>query len=103
MQVGISKANPDKFHVIKRRLDNGAVTDLMPYGELACSIRNINRPGRVFLRSTVPIPGLTSTRENAVYQELIALRIDGSGELRGRYRRITQVRLLERNPRLALA
>lgn len=82
--VGISKANPDKFHVIKRRLDNGAVTDLMPYGESQhASIRNINRPGWVFLTYTGTYPGADEQPgKTPFYQELIALRIDGSGELR---------------------
>jgi hypothetical protein len=44
--VGISKASPDKYHIIKRQLDDGAVTDLAPYADgQHASIRNINRPG----------------------------------------------------------
>jgi hypothetical protein len=42
--VGIGKASPDRYHIIKRRLDDGAVTDLAPYGVgQHASIRNINR------------------------------------------------------------
>lgn len=79
--VGISKASPDKYHVIKRRLDDGAVTDLAPYGNgQHASIRNVNRPGWVF----VTYSGTYSDAPDGTpfYQEIIALRIDGSGELR---------------------
>ena len=48
--VGISKADPDKWHIIKRRLADGLITDLAPSGYGAhASTRNINRPGWVFL------------------------------------------------------
>jgi hypothetical protein len=88
--VGISKADPDKWHVIKRRLEDGKVTDLAPagYGTHA-STRNINRPGWVFVSyegsysKVVGSPGYAP-----FYQEIVALRIDGSGETR----RIAQTR-----------
>ncbi len=82
--VGISKASPDKFHIIKRRLDDGAVTDLAPYGEgQHASIRNINRPGWVFVTYSGTYSGVANYADGApFYQEVIALRIDGSGELR---------------------
>jgi hypothetical protein len=82
--VGISKASPDKWHIIKRRLDNGAVTDLAPSGEgQHASIRNINRPGWVFVTFTGIYPGPDQRPEQTpFYQEVIALRIDGSGEIR---------------------
>jgi hypothetical protein len=82
--VGISKASPDKYYIIKRRLDNGAVTELAPYGQgQHASIRNINRSGWVF----VTYSGSYSDVANypggePFYQEVVALRIDGSGELR---------------------
>src|SRR5205823_5395043 len=48
--VGISKSSPDEYHLIKRRLRDGMVTDLAPYGEAQhASLRNINRPGWVFV------------------------------------------------------
>jgi len=82
--VGISKADPDKYHIIKRRLDNRAVTDLAPYGNgQHASMRNINRPGWFFVTyggtfsDTAGYPDTTP-----FYQEVIALRIDGSGEVR---------------------
>jgi hypothetical protein len=82
--VGISKANPDKYHIIKRRLDDGAVTDLAPYGEgQHASIRNVNRPGWVFVTYAGTYPGPDGhPGQTPFYQEVIALRIDGSGELR---------------------
>jgi hypothetical protein len=48
--VLLARASPDKYHIIKRRLDDGAVTDLAPYGDgQHASIHNINRPGWVFV------------------------------------------------------
>jgi hypothetical protein len=82
--VGISKANPDKWHIIKRRLVDGYVTDLTPPGYAThASIRNVNRAGWVFLSyegsysKVISSPGWTP-----FYQEVVALRIDGSGEVR---------------------
>ncbi len=88
--VGISKSDPDKFHVIKRRLRDGVVTDLATYGEAThASLRNTKLPGWVFVTYT------GSYDENAAhpawepfYQEVVALRTDGSGEIR----RIVQTR-----------
>jgi hypothetical protein len=88
--VGISKADPDKYHIIKRRLRDGAVTDLAPYGEgQHASMRNINRPGWVFVTYT-GTHGLVAEQSGwaPFYQEVVALRIDGSGEIR----RIVQTR-----------
>jgi len=82
--VGISKAEPDKFHIIKRRLEDGVVTDLAPYGEgQHASIRNIRRPGWVFLTYTGNYTEAAKHPDWApFYQEVVALRIDGSGKLR---------------------
>jgi hypothetical protein len=80
--VGISKADPDKYHIIKRRLDNGTVTDLAPYGEAQhVSIRNINRPQWAFVTYSGNYPG-AGGQSAPFYQEVVALRIDGSGEVR---------------------
>jgi hypothetical protein len=89
--VGISKADPDKWHVIKRRLEDGRVTDLAPAGYgTHVSTRNIKRPGWAFVSyegSYSKVVG--NPRSNApFYQEVVALRIDGSGEIR----RIAQTR-----------
>jgi hypothetical protein len=88
--VGISKADPDKWHVIKRRLEDGRITDLAPAGYgTHVSTRNINRPGWAFVSyegsysKVVGSPGYAP-----FYQEVVALRIDGSGEIR----RIAQTR-----------
>jgi hypothetical protein len=82
--VGISKASPDRYHIIKRRLVDGAVTDLAPYGEgQHASIRNINRPGWVFVTYAGAFPAFAvQLGGTPFFQEVIALRIDGSGELR---------------------
>ncbi|MBV9431731.1 MAG: hypothetical protein JO137_07910 [Hyphomicrobiales bacterium] len=88
--VGISKDDPDKYHVIKRRLKDGVVTDLAPFGEgQHASVRNIKRPGWVFLTYTGDKAELDSNpRWAPFYQEVVALRIDGSGEIR----RVVQTR-----------
>ncbi len=88
--VGISKADPQKFHIIKRRLRDGLVTDLAPYGEgQHASIRNIKLPGWVFVTYTGSYDEITAHPDWApFYQEIIALRTDGSGEVR----RIVQTR-----------
>jgi hypothetical protein len=88
--VGISKAEPDKYHVIKRRLDDGTVTDLAAYSAAQhASIRNINRPGWVFLTFAGTYAEIAAhPRWAPFYQEVIALRIDGSGATR----RIVQTR-----------
>jgi hypothetical protein len=89
--VGVSKADPDKWHIIKRRLVDGVVTDLAPsgYGTHA-STRNIDQPGWVFVSyegSHSKVVG-SPPRWAPFYQEVVALRIDGSGEIR----RIAQTR-----------
>jgi hypothetical protein len=88
--VGVSKADPDKWHIIKRRLEDGRVTDLAPagYGTHA-STRNINRPGWVFVSYEGSHSRVVGNPAYApFYQEVVALRIDGSGETR----RIAQTR-----------
>ena len=88
--VGISKDYPDKFHIIKRRLVDGKVTDLAPYGEgQHASLRSINLPGWVFLSYGGNYAEIAAHPNWApFYQEVVALRIDGSGEVR----RIAQTR-----------
>jgi len=88
--VGISKADPDKWHIIKRRLADGVVTKLAPAGYGAhVSTRNINRPGWVFVSYEGTYGKVRGAAGYApFYQEVVALRIDGSGEIR----RIAQTR-----------
>ena len=88
--IGISKADPDKWHVIKRRLQDGVVTDLAPAGHAEhASLRSIKRPGWVFLSYEASYPKVFGEPgRTPFYQEVVALRIDGSGEIR----RIAQTR-----------
>ena len=93
--VGVSKADPDRYHIIKRRLKDGEVTVLAPRGYGShVSARNINLPGWVFVSYSGQYGDLqteTSVQPSGkapFYQEVVALRIDGSGEIR----RIAQTR-----------
>lgn len=81
--VGISKAEPDKYQVIKRRLSDGAVTVLTPRGPAQhASARSANRPGWVFLTYGGTHDRAARAGRVALYGEIVALRIDGSGEIR---------------------
>ncbi len=82
--VGISKADPDKYHVIKRRLRDGLVTGLVAFGEgQHASVRNVNLPGWVFLSYSGSEKEIAEHPDWApFYMEVVALRIDGSGALR---------------------
>lgn len=88
--VGVSKSDPDKYHIIKRRLKDGRVTDLAPFGEgQHVSMRSINRPGWAFITYSGNSAEAAQHPDWApFYAEIIALRIDGSGEMR----RIVQTR-----------
>ena len=80
--VGISKSVPDKYQVIKRRLHDGLVTALAPYGEAQhASTRAIRRPGWVIL-SYAGNPLVQQLHAAPLAQEVIVLKIDGSGEFR---------------------
>lgn len=86
--VGISKAAPDKYQVIKRRLKDGVVMALTPRGNAQHAVtRAIHRPGWVFL-SYAGDGNLAAgpARTEIFAREVIALRIDGSGE----FKRIAQ-------------
>jgi hypothetical protein len=91
--VGISKSDPDIYQVIKRRLSDGKVTSLMKYGEAQhASLRALARPGWVFLSYGGNPVEVAARPEMAPYaREVIALRIDGSGEIR----RIAQTRSVD--------
>lgn len=82
--VGISKAAPDKYQVIKRRLKDGTVMPLTPPGNAQHAVtRAIHRPGWVFLSYAGDAnPANKPTRTATFAREVIALRIDGSGEFR---------------------
>jgi len=82
--VGISKSDPEKYQVIKRRLSDGKVTSLMKYGEAQhASLRSLSRPGWVFLTYTGNPDQVSKHPDWAPYtREVIALRLDGSGDVR---------------------
>ncbi|UVK44033.1 hypothetical protein BPNPMPFG_005902 [Mesorhizobium sp. AR07] len=82
--VGISKSDPDKYQVIKRRLSDGKVTSLMRYGEAQhASLRSLDRPGWVFVTYGGTPAEISQHQDWAPYaQQVIALRTDGSGEVR---------------------
>jgi hypothetical protein len=82
--VGISKSQPDKFHVIKRRLEDGTITELLARSSAQhVSARNINRPGWVFVTFGTARPKVRDADGWAPYfQEIAALKLDGSGNLR---------------------
>jgi hypothetical protein len=82
--VGISKSAPDKYHVIKRRLRDGVVTDLAPYGQVQhASIRDLRPSGWVFLTYSGTEHDAAARPDGVpFYQEIVALRIDGSGNAR---------------------
>ena len=82
--VGISKSEPDIYQVIKRRLEDEVVTVLAPRGEQDhASTRAIHQPGWVFVSySGDPAEVAQRSKIAPFAQEVIALRIDGSGEFR---------------------
>lgn len=82
--VGISKAPPDRYFIIKRRLTDGVVTALAPTGEgQHASLRSIGRPGWVFV-TYAGDPAAVARRQGwaPFAREVVALKIDGSGEFR---------------------
>lgn len=82
--VGISKSPPDSYSIIKRRLVDGVVTVLAPTGEgQHASLRSIRRPGWVFVTYAGNPADVARRRGWAPFaREVIALKIDGSGEFR---------------------
>ncbi len=92
--VGVSKADADKYHIIKRRLKDGEVTQLAPAGDgNHVSARNIRLPGWVFVSYSGQYrdPHAEDAPQSGrapFYREVVAMRIDGSGEIR----RIAQTR-----------
>jgi hypothetical protein len=88
--VGISKSDPDLYQIIKRRLSDGAVTSLTPYGQAQhVSLRSIRRPGWAIISYDGDPAEVAQRPDWAPFaREVIALKIDGSGEVR----RITPTR-----------
>ena len=100
--VGVSKSAPDKYRIIKRRLKDGQVTTLAPYGDgNHVSARNTQLPGWVFVSYSGQYSdylkgdsdGPVSNGRAPFYREVVAIRIDGSGEIR----RIAQTRNADHN------
>ena len=80
--VGVSKSNPDKGKMIKRRLTDGQVTELTVGGwPPHTSARNIFRPGWAFAWTS------SSSSYGPYMNEVIAVKLDGS-----RVERIAQIR-----------
>jgi hypothetical protein len=79
--VGISKSAPDLYQVIKRRLKDGVVTSLAPYGVgQHVSLRAMKRPQWAFVSYGGDPAEVASHPEWAPFaQEVIALPLDGSG------------------------
>ena len=81
VMVGISKSPPDKFRVIKRRLSDGRVSELTGPGLAQhVSARNIGLPGWVI----VTYGGSAAELRHGfdpLYQEVDAVRLDGSGQI----------------------
>ncbi len=84
IMVGISKSVPDKYHVIMRRLDNGAVTRLLPYGEAThVSLRATSRNGWAFISYEGDPEEIAKHPKWAPYgREVIAVSLDGSERVR---------------------
>jgi len=82
--VGISKSDPDIYQVIKRRLSDGEVTSLMPYGEgQHVSARAIDEPGWVYVTYAGGHSEVAQHPHWAPFaREIIAVALDGSGRTR---------------------
>ena len=82
--VGISKSDPDKYMVIKRRLIDGVVTKLMDYGEAShVSLRAISRKGWAIVTYEGDPLEIARHPSWAPYgRQIIALALDGSGHAR---------------------
>jgi hypothetical protein len=82
--VGISKSPPDLYQVVKRRLTDGAVTPLLPYGEAShVSMRATGRRGWAIV-TYEGNPSEVAMHQNwAPYaRQVIAVALNGSGEVR---------------------
>jgi hypothetical protein len=82
--VGISKSPPDKYQVIKRRLDDGTVTPLTSYGEAThVSMRAANREGWAFVSYEGDSSEVAKHPGWAPYsRQIIALPLGGGEDVR---------------------
>jgi hypothetical protein len=83
IMVGISKSAPDKYQVVSRRLDTGAVTQLLPYGEAThVSLRSISREGWAIVSYEGDPEEIAAHPKWAPYgREIIAVALDGSKQV----------------------
>ncbi len=83
IMVGISKSKPDKYQVISRRLDNGLVTSLLPYGEAThVSLRAINQNGWAIISYEGDPVDIAKHPKWAPYaRQIVAVALDGSGQV----------------------
>ncbi len=84
IMVGISKSRPDKYQVIARRLDNGAVTPLLPYGAAThVSLRAIKRTEWAIVSYEGDPEKIAKHPKRAPYaRQIVAVALDGSGRVR---------------------
>lgn len=82
--VGISKSDPDRYHVIKRRLKDSVVTSLAGYGEgQHVSLRATTRPEWAFVSYAGDPAEVASHPDWAQFeQEVVAFPLGGSGAAR---------------------
>jgi hypothetical protein len=79
--VGISKSEPDLYQVIERRLRDGVVTSLAPYGEgQHVSLRALTRPQWAYVSYAGYPDEVASHPDWAPFaQAVVAFRLDGDG------------------------
>jgi hypothetical protein len=82
--VGVSKSSPDLYQVIKRRLTDGAVTPLLPYGEAShVSMRATGRRGWAIVTYEGDPSEVGKHQGWAPYaRQVIAVALDGGGDVR---------------------
>jgi hypothetical protein len=81
--VGISKSHPDKYQVITRRLNDGMVKPLLPYGEAThVSLRSIHHKGWAFVSYEGDPEEIAKHPKRAPYaRQIVAVALDGSGRI----------------------
>lgn len=81
--IGISKSEPDKYKVIKRRLSDGAVVSLMKYGAAThVSMRSTGAQGWAIVSYEGDPQDVAKHPKRAPYaRQIVALALDGSGEV----------------------
>jgi hypothetical protein len=82
--VGVSKSGPDRYQVIKRRLKDGVVTPLLPYGEAShVSLRATGLKGWAIVTCEGDPAEVAEHPDWAPYaRQIIAVALNGSGDVR---------------------